>query len=292
MTLASKFSTATHGGNDRAATLRLIPLARASHFQPTVAVTAFTTALAVGAGRGWGAARVGSAALAGQLAVGWSNDYLDRDRDQRAGRTDKPIAAGEVSAELVRNCAIAAALGCVPLSLLSGWRAAGVHGVAVGAAFGYNAFLKGTAASVVPYIAAFGALPAFVTLGGRSGHLPPPAATLAAALMGGGAHFINVLPDLETDSLTGVRGLPHRLGATGSLVVGAALLGCATAIVARAGDAPLQPISRVLAGSAATLVGGVLAAAVARQRRTAWTLALGTSAATVALYLSRGGSLT
>jgi 4-hydroxybenzoate polyprenyltransferase len=292
MKLVSKDSTGTHGGDDRTATQRLIPLARACHFQPTVAVTAFTTAMAVGAGRRWGAARVGSAVLAGQLAVGWSNDYLDRDRDQRAGRTDKPIPAGQVSAKLVRNCAIVAALGCVPLSLLSGWRAASVHGVAVGAAFGYNAFLKGTAASVVPYVVAFGALPAFVTIGGRPGHRPPLAATLAAALMGGGAHFINVLPDLEADSLTGVRGLPHRLGATGSLVLGTALLGSATAIVARASGAPLQPISQILVGSAATLVGGVLLAAVAKQRRTAWTLALGTSAATVALYLSRAGSLT
>lgn len=270
----------------------LIPLARASHFQPTMAVTAFTTAIAVGAGRRWGAARVGSAVLAGQLAVGWSNDYLDRDRDRQAGRTDKPIAAGQVSAELVRNCAIAAGLGCVPLSLLSGRRAAGVHGLAVGAAFAYNAFLKGTVASVVPYVVAFGALPAFVTLGGRSGHRPPAAATLAAALMGAGAHFINVLPDLQTDSLTGIRGLPHRLGATGSLVVGTSLLGIATAIVARAGNAPLQPISRVLAGSATAMVGGVLATAVAGQRSHSWTLALGMSAATVALYLSRSESLT
>ncbi len=292
MTFAARRWTTSDGGTDGRPRLPLIPLARASHFQPTVAVTAFTTAIAVGAGRRWSAACVGSAVLAGQLAVGWSNDYLDRDRDQMGGRTDKPIPAGEVSAELVRNCAIVAALGCVPLSLLSGWRAAGVHGVAVGAAFGYNAYLKGTAASVVPYVVAFGALPAFVTLGGRSGHLPPPAATVAAALMGAGAHFINVLPDLDTDSLTGVRGLPHRLGAIGSLVIGAVLLGSATAVVAFAGEAPLQPISRAFAGSAAALVGGVLATAAAGERRASWTLALGTSAVTVALYLSRSSSLT
>lgn len=283
---------AARDGTEPTSTLPLIPLARACHFQPTMAVTAFTTAMAVGAGRRWGAARVGSAVLAGQLAVGWSNDYLDRDRDRRAGRTDKPIAAGEVSAELVRNCAIAAAVGCVPLSLLSGWRAAGIHGVAVGAALGYNAFLKGTAASVVPYVVAFGALPAFVTMGGRPGHRPPPTAMLAAALMGAGAHFINVLPDLETDSLTGVRGLPHRLGATRSLVVGASLLGSATVVVACVGNVPLRPISRVLAGSAMATVGGMLATTVAGRRRASWTLALGASALTVALYLSRSETLT
>lgn len=281
----------THGGPDGSSKLPVIPLARASHFQPTVAVTAFTTAIAIGAGRRWDAASVGSAVLAGQLAVGWSNDYFDRDRDRIGDRLDKPIVAGEVSAELVRNCAIVAALGCVPLSLLSGRRAAAVHGVAVGAAFGYNAFLKGTVASGVPYVVAFGALPAFVTLGGRAGHLPPPAATAAAALMGAGAHFINALPDLETDSLTGVRGLPHRIGPTGSLLVGVSLLGSATAVVARAGDAPLRRISRLFAGSAAASVAGVLAAAATGRQRTSWTLALGTSALTVALYLSRSESL-
>jgi protoheme IX farnesyltransferase len=281
----------THDCPDGTPRVPLIPLARASHIQPTVAVTAFTTAIAIGAGRRWGAVSVGSAVLAGQLAVGWSNDYLDRDRDRMGGRGDKPIAAGEITAEVVRNGAIVAALGCVPLSLLSGWRAAGVHGVAVGAAFGYNAFLKGTLASVAPYVVAFGALPAFVTLGGRSGHRPPRAATVAAALMGAGAHFINVLPDLETDSLTGVRGLPHRFGPTCSLLVGVVLLGSATAVVARAGDAPLGRISRIFAGSAAASVGGVLAAAATGRQRASWTLALGTSALTVALYLSRSESL-
>lgn len=280
-----------HDGSDDTSTVPLIPLARASHIQPTVAVTAFTTAIAIGAGRRWGAVSVGAAVLAGQLAVGWSNDYLDRDRDRMACRDGKPIAAGEISAEVVRNCAIVAGIGCVPLSLLSGWRAAGVHGVAVGAAIGYNAFLKGTVASVAPYVVAFGALPAFVTLGGRPGHCPPPAATVAAALMGAGAHFINVLPDLETDSLTGVRGLPHRVGSTGSLVAGGVLLGSATAIVARAGEAPLRRISRIFAGAAAVSVGGVLATAATGRQRTSWTLALGTSALTVALYLSRSESL-
>jgi len=291
MMQAARSRPTTPGGLDGRPTVPLIPLARASHIQPTLAVTAFTTAIAIGAGRRWGAVSVGSAVLAGQLAVGWSNDYLDRDRDRMGGRADKPIAAGEITAEVVRNCAIVAALGCVPLSLLSGWRAAVVHGVAVGAAFGYNASLKRSVLSVAPYVVAFGALPAFVTLGGRSGHRPPGAATAAAALMGAGAHFINVLPDLETDSLTGVRGLPHRFGPTGSLLVGVMFLGSATAVVSRAGYAPLRRISQIFAGGAAVSVAGVLAAAATGRKRASWTLALGTSALTVALYLSRSDSL-
>jgi 4-hydroxybenzoate polyprenyltransferase len=35
----------------------------------------------------------------------------------------------------------------------------------------------------------------------------------AGALLGVGAHLLNALPDLADDAQTGVRGLPHRLGA-------------------------------------------------------------------------------
>jgi 4-hydroxybenzoate polyprenyltransferase len=36
---------------------------------------------------------------------------------------------------------------------------------------------------------------------------------VTGALLGVGAHLLNVLPDLADDEATGVRGLPHRLGA-------------------------------------------------------------------------------
>lgn len=263
------------------------PLVRACHLPPTLAVTAFTTAIAFGSGRRWGAVSTGAATLAGQLTVGWSNDYLDRDRDRAVGRTDKPIATGEVGAEVVRGAAIVAGMACVPLSLLAGWRAASVHGVAVAAALAYNLRVKSTVASVVPYVVAFGALPAFVTLGGPSRRWPAPSAMAAAALMGAGAHFINTLPDLETDARTGVRGLPHRLGRTRSLAAGVALLGSATMVVTFAGGTPLRRVSRVLATAAGASIAGVASAAVAGRQRAAWTLALGTSAVTVALFLSR-----
>ncbi|MDQ3537656.1 MAG: hypothetical protein M3415_02480, partial [Actinomycetota bacterium] len=72
----------------------VLALLRCSHPGPTVAVTMFASALALGAGSGAGVLRVGAAVLAGQLSVGWLNDFLDADRDRVAGRVDKPIAAG------------------------------------------------------------------------------------------------------------------------------------------------------------------------------------------------------
>jgi heme o synthase len=269
----------------------LVPLVRACHFQPTLAVTGFATALAVGVGRGWGSASVAVAVLAGQLTVGWSNDYLDRDRDRLVGRGDKPIAAGQVAPALVRNCAIGAAVACVPLSLLSGWRAATVHVVAVAIALGYNVRLKATVFSAVPYVLAFGALPAFVSLGGGARSLPPALAMLAAALMGAGAHFVNTLADLEADAATGIYGLPHRLGPTKSMLSGAALLATATGVVTQAGDAPLGVVGTALALGAAASAGGVLVAAATGSQRAAWTLSLATAGITVALYLTRSALL-
>ena len=96
----------------------------------------------------------------------------------------------------------------MPLSLLSGWRAAAVHLVAVLLAWGYDLGLKSTVWSVVPYTVSFGLLPAFVTLGLPGAPWPPWWATAAGALLGAGAHFANVLPDLDDDLATGVLGLP------------------------------------------------------------------------------------
>ena len=110
--------------------------------------------------------------------------------------------------------AAAIALAAVPLlSLLSGWRAAIVHCVAVALAWAYDLGLKATALSVVPYAIAFGLLPVFVVLGLPGAPWPPWWAPVAGALLGAGAHFANALPDLDDDIATGVRGLPHRLGA-------------------------------------------------------------------------------
>src|SRR5690348_14648279 len=99
---------------------KLWALVRASHPAPVVLVSGVCGALALFAGRGWGSAWVVLAVLAGQLFVGWTNDYVDRGRDSQAHRADKPLAQSELSANAVRNAAIAAGIAAVPLSLASG----------------------------------------------------------------------------------------------------------------------------------------------------------------------------
>lgn len=266
---------------------RVIAMAHAAHLAPTLAVTGFTSALALRSGRGRGTASVTAAVLCGQLCVGWSNDYLDRERDRAVGRTDKPIAVGAVQARSVGVAAFLAGAANVPLSYRSGRRAGTVHLTAIAAALAYNAGLKSTVWSVVPYAAAFGSVPAFVALGGPAGRRPALPETLAAALMGAGAHFVNTLPDLDADAATGVHGLPQRMGRVGATVTGVALLGSAVAIVATSGDEPLGRGGGVLTTTAIGSVAGVMTAAASRRERLAWTLSLVTAAAAVGLYLVR-----
>ncbi|MGW7357246.1 UbiA family prenyltransferase [Streptomyces sp. NPDC054802] len=194
-------------------THRVPALWRSCHSGPALAVTGFATALAVTAGRGSaGAAAVAAAVLAGQLSVGWCNDAADARRDTLCGRRDKPVATGELSPRAVAVAAGAALVLCVPLSLLSGVAAGAAHLGMVATAWAYNLWFKHTVLSPLPYAVAFGSLPAFVTLGLPSPAWPAWWAVAGGALLGVGAHVVNVLPDIDDDLASGVRGLPQRLG--------------------------------------------------------------------------------
>ncbi|MFF5636973.1 UbiA family prenyltransferase [Streptomyces sp. NPDC012825] len=262
---------------------RVPALLRSCHLEPALAVTVLVTALAVAGGRGAaGAALVAGAVLAGQLSVGWCNDAVDARRDTLCGRRDKPAATGELLPGTAAVAAVAALGLCVPLSLLSGAVAGAVHLGGVAAGWAYDLGLKRTVLSPLPYAVGFGSLPAFVTLGPPSPSWPAWWAVTAGALLGVGAHVVNVLPDIEDDLATGVGGLPQRLGRTacrssaplvmlaavGVLVVGppgavgapAWALAVAAGAVAVAGTAvPSAPGSRrpfraavVVAGAAVT----------------------------------------
>jgi hypothetical protein len=139
-------------------------LVRASHPEPTVAVTAIATALAVSTGLGARSLWVAAAFLSGQLSVGWSNDWIDAARDARNGRADKPVGQGLLTVATVRTAALTALALCVPLSLAMGLGAGLLHLAAVAAAWSYNARLKATALSFLPYALAFGAVPSIVVL--------------------------------------------------------------------------------------------------------------------------------
>jgi 4-hydroxybenzoate polyprenyltransferase len=211
---------------------RALALLRASHPEPGGAVTLALTLLAVGVGhRGWAIVGVAAAVGATQLAVGWVNDWLDADRDRIAGRTDKPVAAGAVRRRTVGVAGLLAALAIPLLGLPFGPAATACITLVGIFALLYDWPLKSTALSVVPYLVAFGLLPAFVVLALPGDRLPPWWLVAAGVLLGGGAHFANVLPDLADDAATGVHGLPHRIGARASQVAAATLLLAATVVL-------------------------------------------------------------
>jgi heme o synthase len=236
-------------------------LLRACHPEPSAAVTVGSAALAVATGRSAaGVAAVAAAVGASQLAVGWHNDWLDAGRDARTGRRGKPVAAGAVSSRLVGTAAAVAAVATVPLALLSG-PAAGlalILGLVSGLA--YNWPLKATPFSVLPYVVAFAALAAFIVLGRPDAPTPPWWLLAAGACLGGGAHFANVLSDLDDDARTGVTGLPHRLGAAWSTAVAATLIAATGALLVFGppGPAPAVTLVGFLASLAILAAGGVV----------------------------------
>ncbi|MFE2145849.1 UbiA family prenyltransferase [Streptomyces sp. NPDC059456] len=266
-------------------------LLKACHPVPAAAVTLFTAALAAAVGRSLpGAVLTVAAVAAGQLSVGWSNDRVDLRRDLATGRRDKPLASGAVRPAAVTAAALTALLLCIPLSLAAGVPAGCAHLCGVAAAWAYNLRLKGTAASWLPYALAFGLLPAFVTLGLPGSPWPPWWLTAAAALLGTGAHFANVLPDIEDDLATGVAGLPHRIGARRSAAVGGLLvLGSAVALVAGPpGRVPPYGWGLLTATAAVVLAG---AGRPAGRSRIPFLLTMAVAGGDVVLLLVRGAAL-
>ena len=71
-------------------------------------------------------------------------------------------------------------------------------------------------------------LPSLVTLSAAEPSLSAPWAWVAGAALGVAIHLTNVLPDLDDDARTGVRGLPHRLGRRVSAVIAAVALDMAS----------------------------------------------------------------
>jgi 4-hydroxybenzoate polyprenyltransferase len=205
----------------------------------------------------------------------------------QSGRAAKPVAVGRVQAETVGTAAAVAALATVPLSMLSGLPAGTLHVLAVASAWSYNLRLKSTAVSVLPYAVSFGLLPAFVTAG-LPGHPVVGWLVAAGALLGSGAHFANVLPDLDDDLRTGVRGLPHRIGGGASRATAAVLLLAASAVLA---FGPPGPPGRLGVGAVAVAAVVGLGGLVAGRRpgsRAAFRAVLIVAAVDVLLLLGTG----
>jgi len=272
---------------------RVRALIIASHPGPCLAITAMATLLAAEAApHGTGAVLTAPAMLAGQLSVGWSNDACDARRDAAAGRTDKPVAAGAISVRAVWVAAFASLAAGLAMALAISVPTAIFLAVLIGAAWAYNLGLKSTPWSGVMYLAGFGPIPAYAasTLPGHP--LPGWPVTVAAGLVGLGAHFANVLPDLAADQATGVKGLPQQVAARwGPAAVRAAALVLLLAasvllLVAARGDRRWVAV----AGLAPAAVLGV--AGARGSGRVPFLAAIGIAAIDVVVFAAGGEALT
>ncbi|HMH93865.1 MAG TPA: UbiA family prenyltransferase [Streptosporangiaceae bacterium] len=240
-------------------------LVRAGHPGPSLAISALIAVLAAQAApHGAGpVALVVPAVVAGQFSIGWSNDFFDAGRDATAGRGDKPVVTGGVSRRAAGVAGVAALAASLVLGLAIGAVAGLVNAVMMAAGWAYNAGLKSTLASGLTYMLGFGLIPAFAA-STLPGHPAPRAlVTAAAAVLGLGAHFANVIHDLDGDRLAGVRGLPQRVAARfgpGAVRLTAlVLLLAASALLALSAAGPHRWVS--LAGLGVAVVAATAGAA-------------------------------
>jgi len=199
-------------------------LKQACHFGPTVIVSSI--AFVFGTYYWWeGPAYVIAFTVAlGQLVVGWSNDLYDYKDDLAHGRTKKPLVSGLITPQyltkwlrfMVPFSFIANLLG--PLGIKGGL--VYMFGIAWGVA--YNFYFKFSAFSPLPFAIAFAALPSSIAI--SKDITPPLWMLLGGSIFGMAAHFINVIKDMEEDQVSGIQGLPQRLGTKRSVIVAITLI--------------------------------------------------------------------
>lgn len=239
----------------RASTSLVRSLWASSHPGPTLVVTVLSAALGIAVGLPTG--RLGLlvlAVLAGQLSVGISNDAFDAQRDRAVGRDDKPLARGELSLRTAWTAAFSCLAAAALLSAPLGPGLLIAHLVALASAWAYNARLKATAASIVPFILSFGLFPSFATLSASDPQVAGLWAWIAGGALGAAIHLTNVLPDLDDDARTGIRGFPHRIGPRASTAAAGLAVTCGAVA------ATLGPAGWTLEG--VSVVQGVFFAAV------------------------------
>jgi 4-hydroxybenzoate polyprenyltransferase len=146
-----------------------------------------------------------------QFSISALNDYFDRDVDR--GRPDKPVALGLIRPEVALWLGAAFGMGAVLLALPLGVWVTLLTAVGLAGGLLYDAGLKYTAFSWLPFALAFPTLPLWAWAGAY-GSVPERLLWVwpVGAVLVIGIHLADTLPDLETDSAAGVRGLAHRLG--------------------------------------------------------------------------------
>lgn len=212
-------------------TRRIIGLLRASHFGPNLLVTFISLFFALLYWWEGPAIVIAIGVFCGQLVVGWSNDVIDYKDDLLHNRQKKPLVSGQISLRLLQNCLRVMTPLAIVINLFGplGFVGGGLSVLAIGLAVAYNFYFKFTIFSWLPYAIAFGALPSCMALSKEQA--PELWMWLGGALLGTAAHFLNVVKDMDEDRVSGIKGLPQRLGTKASVVTAIALIALAAAVI-------------------------------------------------------------
>ena len=210
---------------------KLKGLLKASHFGPTLLVTAISFGFATYYWWEGPAYVIAFGVFTGQLVVGWSNDLYDYQDDLSHNRKNKPLVSGQIRKELLQNWLkwvtpfsfIANLFG--PLGVKGGL----VYMLGILCGVAYNFYFKFSVLSPLPYAIAFAALPSSIAI--SKDITPPLWMWLGGALFGMAAHFINVIKDMKEDQISKIGGLPQRLGSKNSIWVAVILIAIGIAIL-------------------------------------------------------------
>jgi 4-hydroxybenzoate polyprenyltransferase len=210
---------------------RVKGLLKASHFGPTLLVTAISFGFATYYWWEGPAYVIAFGVFTGQLVVGWSNDLYDFEDDLKHNRQNKPLVSGVITREFLQRCLRL----MVPFSFIANLGGPlGIQGGLVymlGVAFGvaYNFYFKFSFLSPLPFAVAFAALPSCIAI---SKDITPPTWMWAGgALFGMAAHFINVIKDMKADQISEIKGLPQLLGTRKSIIAATLLITLGIAVI-------------------------------------------------------------
>ena len=212
---------------------KLRGLLKASHFGPTLIVTAISWFFAAHYWWEGPAYVIAFGVFTGQLVVGWSNDLYDYKDDLMHNRQNKPLVAGVISQSYLKRWLTF----MVPFSFVAnllgplGFKGGLVYMFGISMGVAYNFYFKFNVFSWFPYALAFAALPSCIAI--SKDVTPPVWMWLGGALLGSAAHFINVIKDMDQDRASGIGGAPQRIGKRNSIVVAGLLiaLGLSTLVV-------------------------------------------------------------
>ena len=203
---------------------RIVGLAKASHFGPSLLVTSLSYFFAQLYWQPGSALIIALGFFSGQLIVGWSNDLIDYTDDLSHQRMNKPLVAGLISRKFLQSWLAVMIPVALVINLFGplGFVGGGLSIFAIVWALGYNFYFKCNIFSPLPYAVAFAILPSCMAF--SQDKTPPTWMWLGGALFGMAAHFLNVLKDMDQDHASGIKGLPQRCGKTGSIIAATILI--------------------------------------------------------------------